>query len=238
MPSLVASAPSNSTLSKKRRFQPPITGYFTTASQPVPSGTPAVSHHHHYSAATFSATPVVPAKVQSSLLSVGMRVRKSVAEGYRTHMAKTEEKVPLHAGVAQTPAAQPCSAELTPFSGSTKRPFDHDEYLVNDDGDAFSIPPSSQQSTSSYTGALGGHKRDLDFDSDMLDDKDYYPQSNTFNDESWQDNSSGVGQSRRILAVRRNMVQQPAMDLDDFEEASFLRRREEVDADYAHMDCA
>ncbi|KAJ5746896.1 uncharacterized protein N7511_008592 [Penicillium nucicola] len=238
MPSLAASNPSKSTLSKKRRFQPPITGYFTAASPPVPTETPAVSHHHHYSAATFSATPVVPAKVQSSLLSVGMRVRKSVAEGYRTHMAKAEEKVPLYAGVAQTPAAQPCSHELTPFSGSTKRPFDHDEYLVNDDGDAFSIPPSSQESTSSYQETLGGQKRALNFDSDMLDEEDYYPQSHNFNDEPWQDNLSAVGQSRRILAVRRNMTQQPVTDLDDFEEASFLRRREEVDADYSRMDCA
>ena len=235
MPSLA----SNSTLSKKRRFQPPITGYFTTASQPVANETPTVSHHHHYSAATFSATPVVPAKVQSSLLSVGMRVRKSVADGYRTHMAMSEEKVPHHAGVAQTPAAAPYgNSELAPFSGSTKRPFDHDEYLVNDDGDAYSIPSSSQESTSSFTGALGGQKRTLGFDSDMLDDEQYYPQSNTFNDESCQDTSSKVSQSRRILAVRRNMTQQPTMNMDDFEEASFLRRREEVDADYARMDCA
>jgi hypothetical protein len=153
-------------------------------------------------------------------------------------MAKTEEKVPHHAGVTQTPAA-PYSSELAPFSGSTKRPFDHDEYLVNDDGDAYSIPPSSQESTcSSLAGGLGGQKRTLDFDSDMLDDEDYYPQSNTFNDESWQDTPSTVVQSRRILAVRRNITQQPTMDLDDFEEASFLRRREEVDAECARMDCA
>jgi hypothetical protein len=78
----------------------------------------------------------------------------------------------------------------------------------------------------------------LDFDSDMLDGENYCPQFNTFNDESWQDTSSTVGQSRRILAVRRSMTQQPTMSLDDFEEASFLRRREEVDADYARMDCA
>jgi hypothetical protein len=168
-----------------------------------------------------------------------MRVRKSVADGYRTNLAKTEEKVPLHAGVAQTPAAAPYgNRELAPFSGSTKRPFDHDEYLVNDDGDAYSIPSSSQESTSSFTGALGGQKRSLDFDSDMLDGENYCPQSDTFNGESWQDTSSTMGQSRRILAVRRNMTQQPTMSLDDFEEASFLRRREEVDADYVRMNCA
>ncbi|KXG49223.1 Ribonucleotide reductase inhibitor [Penicillium griseofulvum] len=230
-----------SDLSKRRRFQPPITTFFTSASQPVSSATPAVSHHHHYAAETFSAHPVVPAKVQSSLLSVGMRVRKSVADGYKTHMSKTEEKAPLPA-VAQTPRAQVYHgsrpSELSPFSGAPKTSFS-DDYLVTDDGDAYSIPPSSQESTVSLP--LGGQKRALELDGDILVDEDVDESFNNFG-ESWHETSYGrtilspnLGQSRRILAVRQKKIDQPTMDMDDFEEATFLRRREEVDAEDVRM---
>jgi hypothetical protein len=237
-----AAMPANVDLSKRRRFQPPITTFFTSATEPVSSDTPPVSHHHHYAAATFSATPVVPAKVQSSLMSVGMRVRKSVAEGYRTNMTKTQEKVSFPTPVAQTPAAQPYfgarhHSELTPFSGTGKSSFSHDDYLVTDDGDAFSLPPSSQESTDSLSGALGGQKRSLEVDEIFADEND-----NESYNTSWQDHSVGrtilspnLGQSRRILAVRNSKVQQPTIDVDDFEEAAFLRRREEVDAEDVRM---
>lgn len=47
----------------------------------------------------------------------------------------------------------------------------------------------------------------------------------------------GLGQQRRrMLALRQ--TSQPGMDVDDFEEASFLRPLEEADADYARMDWA
>jgi hypothetical protein len=231
----------NVDLSKRRRFQPPITTFFTSATQPVSSDAPSVSHHHHYAAATFSATPVVPAKVQSSLMSVGMRVRKSVAEGYRTNMTKTQEKISLATPVAQTPTTQPHLgvrqySELAPFSGAGKSSFSNDDYLVTDDGDAFSIPASSQDSIDSFSGTPGGQKRALEVDDIFADEDDdeFYT--------SWQDNSVGrtilspnLGQSRRILAIRSSKVQQPTMDVDDFEEASFLRRREEVDAEDVRM---
>jgi hypothetical protein len=227
--------PSNSDLSKRRRFQPPITTFFTSATEPVASDTPAVSHHNHYAAATFSATPIVPAKVQSSLMSVGMRVRKAVAEGYRTNMNKPEEK-PL----AQTPGTQSHRpSELSPFSGAGKSSLGHDEYLVTDDGDAFSIPSSSQESTASF--ALVGQKRALELDTDILVDENADESFDNFTG-SWHENSYGrtilspnLGQSRRILSVRHNKVEQPTMDLDDFEEATFLRRREEVDAEDVRM---
>ncbi|EKV18816.1 Ribonucleotide reductase inhibitor [Penicillium digitatum] len=235
--------PSNTDLSKRRRFQPPITTFFTSATEPVSSNTPAVSHHHHYAAETFSAHPVVPAKVQSSLLSVGMRVRKSVADGYRTHMSKTEEKAPLPAAVTQTPGAQRYHgsrpSELSPFSGADKSSFGHDDYLVTDDGDAYSIPPSSQDSIVSLP--LSGQKRALEFDGDILVGEDA---DDTFDNlgTSWRNNSSGrtirspnVGRSRRILAVRHSKIEQLTMDMDDFEEATFLRRREEVDAEDVRM---
>ncbi|KAK4868426.1 hypothetical protein LT330_007148 [Penicillium expansum] len=235
--------PSTADLSKRRRFQPPITTFFTSATEPVSSATPVVSHHHHYAAETFSAHPVVPAKVQSSLLSVGMRVRKSVADGYRTHMSKTEEKAPLPTAVAQIPRAQPYHGsrpfELSPYSGTGKSSFSHDDYLITDDGDAYSIPPSSQDSTVSLP--LGGQKRALELDGDILVDEDVDESSDNFG-ASWRENSYGrtilspnLGQSRRILAVSHSKIEQPTMDMDDFEEATFLRRREEVDAEDVRM---
>ncbi|KGO74968.1 Ribonucleotide reductase inhibitor [Penicillium italicum] len=243
MPSVNRPMPPSTDLSKRRRFQPPITTFFTSATGPVSSDTPVVSHHHHYAAETFSAHPVVPAKVQSSLLSVGMRVRKSVADGYRTHMSKTEEKAPLPTAVAPTPHAQPCPgsrpSELSPFSGAGKSSFSHDDYLVTDDGDAYSIPPSSQDSTVSLP--LGGQKRALELDGDILLDEDADESFDNFG-VSWRENSHGrtilspnLGQSRRILAVRHSKIEQPTMDMDDFEEATFLRRREEVDAEDVRM---
>jgi hypothetical protein len=232
---------SNIDLSKRRRFQPPITTFFTSATPPVSSDTPPVSHHHHYAAATFSPTPVVPEKVQSSLMSVGMRVRKSIADGYKTNMTKTQDKVALPTAVAQIPNAQPHLGtrpryELAPFSGAGKSSFSNNDYIVNDDGDAFSIPASSQESTESFSGEMGGQKRALEVD-DIFADED---EEDSYT--SWQDNSvdrailfPNFGQSRRILAVRSTKAQQPTMDMDDFEEASFLRRREEVDADDIRM---
>ncbi|KAJ5970144.1 uncharacterized protein N7479_000062 [Penicillium vulpinum] len=242
MPSVNRPMPSND-LSKRRRFQPPITTFFTSASGPVSSDTPAVSHHHHYAAETFSAHPIVPAKVQSSLMSVGMRVRKSVADGYRTHMSKPEEKAPLPTAIGQTPRAQPYHgsrySELPPFSGARKSSFGANDYLVTDDGDAYSIPPSSQDSTGSF--AMGGQKRALELDGDILVDEDADESFNNFGG-SWHENSYGrtilspnLGQSRRILAVRHSKIEQPTMDMDDFEEATFLRRREEVDAEDVRM---
>ncbi|KAJ5552001.1 hypothetical protein N7535_000053 [Penicillium sp. DV-2018c] len=223
--------PSSGDLSKRRRFQPPITTFFTSATQPVVSDTPAVSHHNHYSATTFSATPILPEKVQSSLMSVGMRVRKAVAEGYRTNLNKAENKP-----VSQTCGTQSSRpSELSPFSGAGKSSFGHDEYLVTDDGDAFSMPSSSQESTASF--ALGGQKRALELD-DLADEDDDESSNNI--PGSWHENSYGrtilspnLGQSRRILHVHH--CKQPTMDLDDFEEATFLRRREEVDAEDSRM---
>lgn len=157
-------------------------------------------------------------------------------------MAKTQDKVSLATPVAQTTTAQSCigtcrPSELAPFSGTGKSSFSHNDYLVTDDGDAFSIPASSQESADSFSGALGGQKRSLEVD-DIFADEDDDESYNT----SWQDNSVGrtilspnLGQSRRILAIRHGKVQQPTMDVDDFEEATFLRGREEVDAEDVRM---
>lgn len=93
----------------KRPFQPSITSYFHTANDLsdiddsdadddyIRSGSrlrtiPQPKPHHP------TLAPTVPSHIQSSLLSVGMRVRKSVPEGY-----KTPKPSSLTASHAQTP---------------------------------------------------------------------------------------------------------------------------------------
>jgi Ribonucleotide reductase inhibitor len=254
MPSVVSrsSTPtSTSSLSKRRRFQTPITHYFNSTSTDSSSADAQSASHNHYSAATFSATPVVPAKVQASLLSVGMRVRKSVADGYKTQLALKSEKALPPASVGEVPAIAPPrssgtgNSELAPFSGVPKSSYDphYNNQLVTDDGDAYSLPPSSQESntsSASFSSTVNGQKRALE--SDIFVD-----------DDGWEDDpgsglrqetpvgrhilSPSLGQQRRHMLGLHDAVNQTTMDLDDFEEASFLRRREEVDADY-RMDCA
>lgn len=80
---------------KKRQFQPAITSYFHSTQDysdnedseldedyqrggPRLRTIPQAKPHHP------TLAPAVPEQVQSSLLSVGMRVRKSVPEGYKT----------------------------------------------------------------------------------------------------------------------------------------------------------
>ncbi|KAJ5126615.1 hypothetical protein N7448_007394 [Penicillium atrosanguineum] len=234
---------SNSTLSKRRRFQPAITSYFNSVpGEPHPQNGNIVSHNH-YAAATYSPTPVVPAKVQSSLMSVGMRVRKSVADGYKTQLALKTDKMMPPTNATEPTSVQPhlgnnSYAELAPFSGLAKSSQEYSaDHVITDDGDAFSLPPSSQESVGSSVSF--GQKRS--FESDIFVDED--ASENDTNGPS-QDApvarrilSPSLGQRRRILTLRGSM-RQSTMDLDDFEEASFLRRREEVDADYSRMDCA
>lgn len=255
--------------SKRRRFQPPITTFFSTSSTSTPSSdandltnddditTPRLSHYH-YSAATFSPTPVVPAKVQSSLLNVGMRVRKSVAEGYKTKKAEMMTLASAGAGAG-------ASAELAPFCGSSKmgdfgvEPFsrpvmghDHSNNdLVNDEADAFSLPSSSKESTASSSSssfALNvGQKRSFDYsDDDDLDEFDFADQDiDPSHGYGYMGNTAvhtqrtilapTLGQQRRRFIATKNYNNQSVkshMDVeDDFEEASFLCRREDVEMD-------
>ncbi|KAF2461760.1 ribonucleotide reductase inhibitor-domain-containing protein [Lineolata rhizophorae] len=103
----------------KRPFQPSITSFFDRAPPGGIGGSGSGGsagganglafdprpHHHHNHFHDFAAPqPALPAAVQSSLLNVGMRVRKSVPEGYKTHktlgLAGAVVSTPVVAGVA------------------------------------------------------------------------------------------------------------------------------------------
>lgn len=90
----------------KRRFQTDITSYFNRNCSDTP---------HHVEKPTTS-SPEVPTAIQSSLLNVGMRIRKSVAEGY-----KTEPLSPLLHGNSFGPHTTSSGyAELVPYCAMIK----------------------------------------------------------------------------------------------------------------------
>ncbi|KAF9695431.1 hypothetical protein EKO04_006568 [Ascochyta lentis] len=122
---------------KKRQFQPSITSYFHTAhdysdndssdaddnhNHDYQRGGPRLRHiprptPHHPTLA-----PQLPDQVQSSLLSVGMRVRKSVPEGYKT--PKTALPALQTTTYSQTPLRKSHAAFSTPALEPMKIPVD------------------------------------------------------------------------------------------------------------------
>ncbi|GAD94337.1 conserved hypothetical protein [Paecilomyces variotii No. 5] len=280
-----ASTLSKDANSKRRRFQAPITSYFASAgptateSNHNDNGASSPLSHHNYSAPTYSASPALPHKVQSSLLTVGMRVRKSVPEGYKTEVPKPSVYA-LAAAKDSTSggyvASRTSYAELAPFCGIHKignlavQTFPApaagfgaaSEQVSTDEGDAFSLPSSSQDSVaSSIIPPPNPHKRtyDEDFEEDDGDDLEMNASgiwndplaSSRFNTYSTSPSlprrtilSPNLGQQRRQFpGISKSSWGQEncdpfsasttgGMDVDDFEEPAFLRRREEVDADY------
>jgi hypothetical protein len=104
---------------RKRQYQPSINSHFQrNGIKQTELGSPS------YQISPMS--PSLPAETQSSLLSVGMRVRKSVPEGYKTHktMQTGEFPFPSTAPVSAAPARPAYnttnSRELAPFCGLHK----------------------------------------------------------------------------------------------------------------------
>ncbi|RMJ20901.1 hypothetical protein PHISP_08230, partial [Aspergillus sp. HF37] len=196
----------------------------------------ATSHTHtHYSAPTSSPTPFVSAKEQASLLSVGMRIRKAVPEGYKTKPVVNKSS----AGVYNCADAN--CAELAPFCLMVKPGGDRLEdpsstgvgaCITTDEGDAFSLPPSSQDSAVS-SNSTTGLKRHCD--SDLVSNES--PGLRLDADAivaARQILAPSLSRQRQVLAAAQGEVSSAVppggvMDVDDFEEAGFLQRREDVD---------
>jgi hypothetical protein len=107
--------------------QPSITSYFTTQNPEIITASPIIS----------SNVPSLPPHVQSNLLQVGMRIRKSVPEGYKTGSrfsgfslfsdSTPVPAIPSNQSTAQEkekarPTTRPRAGarELTPFCGLLK----------------------------------------------------------------------------------------------------------------------
>ncbi|KAK2075299.1 hypothetical protein P8C59_009437 [Phyllachora maydis] len=95
--------------------QRPITSFFSPQ-PPQPAGDPALLGRD--AAAAAAAFPAPPPSVQADLLSVGMRVRKSVPEGYKTGSAYGGFALWSDAAPpAPAPAPASTPRELLPFCG-------------------------------------------------------------------------------------------------------------------------
>ncbi|KAK2787797.1 hypothetical protein FQN52_007108 [Onygenales sp. PD_12] len=277
---------STASLSKRRRFQVPITNYFSAGDSTSTSHD--TSSHHNYSAPTFSPVPAIPHGVQSSLLAVGMRVRKSVPEGYKTTTPKPSPyayRSHVSATVTSNTTATSHThtttyAGLAPFCGVLKtgnlavqvfpqqaEQMIHNNHSLDEEWDKGSIPASSQDSVDSYTYTIppsNPNKRSFDLDdaadSDSDDLEEYssiFPHG--FN-TMWKSTipvpapvAAATRSSRHILSPRLGQktvknrqqkvgggygqenfdpifISEPTSG-GDFEEAAFLRRREEVEGE-------
>lgn len=186
--------------------------------------------------------PPLPANVEANLLSVGMRVRKSVPEGYKTvgpsaFKLWTDNTRPSSLGAQQPPMpqrkkptptlARATSRELTPFcginriGGLSEQPDSHYEAEEEELPGLDQIPglTMSQESNESTATDASSRKRFLDDDDE---DEDIY-----------EDHARNLGDSAngRIVAVPRSRVRkatsfqqdQENMAIDnDFDDADFL----------------
>ena len=103
---------------RKRQFQPTIDSFFARADRDE-----WLSHawQHESILQRVRNEPNLPSEVQASLLSVGMRIRKAVPEGYKTHktslFSDPTPALPRTTSYAYQPTGPSRVAELTPFCG-------------------------------------------------------------------------------------------------------------------------
>ena len=222
--------------------QPSITSYF------APAISPTNTEPHIYSISQQSCpntlSPSLPANVQSNLLSVGMRVRKSVPEGYKTGSysaftlfsddtpakvtAVREQRIESRTATV-APKIRPRARELTPFCGlhsigglasqGNERSFGMVEEMDEDDD----VPALSQSSTISNESVCnpGDKKRRLEFDEDTEE----------IQFEAMRDRTLSFGYGGRIMAVSRRKKKDIKMtnvtiigqeNINDFDDADFL----------------
>lgn len=207
-----------------------ITSFFA-AQSPNNSSTAAADT----SSSSSSQQLPLPANVQANLLSVGMRVRKSVPEGYKTTGPSafklwTDSTRPGEVKASsqqQMVAAKPVSAvsrELLPFCGINKvGGLDTQPEFVYDDGDevpALDEIPELSMSQESTDSVESGPSR-----------KRFFDEQDDLQVQSWDAEDAG---SYRAIAVPHSRIKKSfalkGMDQenmavdgdDDFEDASFL----------------
>jgi hypothetical protein len=120
---------------RKRQFQPSsqpsIKSFFTSSgTNSVPSSAPPATLSGNIDDYAKPLKPTVPDHVQSLLINVGMRVRKSVPEGYKTHKSLSvtptsymhPSSLPSHSDAPSSSAPELYSkpSELAPFCGLHK----------------------------------------------------------------------------------------------------------------------
>ncbi|KAG9244566.1 ribonucleotide reductase inhibitor-domain-containing protein [Calycina marina] len=217
--------------------QPSITSYF--APTLLPTNT---APHIHSISQQYSSPPTlsssIPTTVQSNLLSVGMRVRKSVPEGYKTGTYSTftlfsdvtpaQPTAPTTMHRVSNITTRPRARELTPFCGlhsvgglalDESQNAGHAPLEISEYDDIPGISQSSRLTKYSIATPGSDRKRRVDFD-----EEDEHL-------EAMNDRTMTFGGSGRLMAVPRSkrkdkkfgnvrMVGQE--NADDFEDAEFL----------------
>lgn len=191
-------AKSNAGHVRKRQYQPSITSYLNRDAPA--SGLEKKS---------IPLSPQLPAETQASLLSVGMRVRKSVPEGYKTHKTIDTYACP-YPSTAPPPSAPPVvskvsysigdARELQPFCGLHKTggwatqelpPSSAPAAMQADDDSEDDAPhlttsqstiPSTQGSFTSSTTAISSASRKRAYEDEIEDDLDAYFDAQDFDD--------------------------------------------------------
>ncbi|EME47147.1 hypothetical protein DOTSEDRAFT_69190 [Dothistroma septosporum NZE10] len=195
-----------------------------------------------------SLSPVLPADTAASLLSVGMRVRKSVPEGYKTHKTLGSPGFPFPSTAPPTfsapsrPAYSPMQTqELTPFCGLHKIgglaaqdiPSSAPAIMKVDDGDEYDVPALSTsqgsfvstQSSSATAARSSAEGKKRTYEDEAEDGMD------AFFDEQ-EDECMAVTQRHavvrpiaRLKGTSWKVQQQHGVRIfgsDDFEDAPFL----------------
>ncbi|KAK3671026.1 hypothetical protein LTR78_009144 [Recurvomyces mirabilis] len=223
---------------RKRQYQPSITSFFNhgdrTSSRPSRS----------------PMSPPLPPETQASLISVGMRVRKSVPEGYKTHKPIGTDGFPFPSTAPAAPVQntrpgynQEPSRELMPFCGlhrvggmamqpqsyappssappATRRGYNQDEDSIPGLSMSQQTLPSTQ---GSYMSAVAATvlvpSKKRTFDEEMEEDMDAL-----FDDMEAADSSTTI----RLIAKSKSSLRRAATNSmlgsehgNDFEEAGFL----------------
>ena len=221
----------NNTISKRRRFQVPITRYFNAADLSSSTLVPDDA----------ALSPPLSENIQSNLLTVGMRIRKSVPEGYKTSMLSKEEAyfgpstVETSGSFSRNPTWR---SELSPYCGlhkigglavqplpgpqrtaatnsSTAFSSAHSSITLSaaeqEDNDPFRSFPSSQESSTSNTSSdMGMSQRNKK--RSLTDEEDDVQETNTlpvFQDPAHEMLGFSTPTGARIMAKPRSSRRAP-----------------------------
>lgn len=212
-----------------------ITSFFTTTQ----SSSSSPSEHTET-----VRSPDLPAHVQSNLLSVGMRVRKSVPEGYKTKSPSafklwTDNRT--HVPKSSPMTSRATSRELLPFCGINKvGGLDTQPEVVRDDyeeetPDLDELPEltMSQESTDSTDSAASARKRFLDDEDEITEAEKLWEQTADSHRLAPVNLVNGrIKAMPRSRLSKSNYTGQENMIIDnDFEEADFLVFGQTADMD-------
>ena len=197
---------SSSPLSKRRKFTPP-------APFGLPSLIPCVDNtdieNHTFESPILpqlSSQAPTPEEIEASLLQVGMRVRKSVSEGYKkksftprpfannlSRLSPETQKALITGNNNETKPLEPyCAGGIHNTGGLAMQPLATATFCginlaaLSWSGDDWSSPSVTEQQLWSYSTS---HKRNYEADSDSDESQDWQPQTPTLMPE----NGAGMG---------------------------------------------